>query len=95
MLEVGLTGTALPVSLVVSPQMKYDFGQCPVGEQVDALCTVKNECHSMAISYQFRRIAHFVAKPPNGKIFPNQAQDVVFSFAPNQAGKNTSIIATS
>ena len=40
----------------------------------------------MPVSYKFRRVAHFTANPPNGKISPQQTQDVIFSFAPNQVG---------
>ncbi len=86
-LEVALTGTALPVLVAIGPQQKYDFGECPVNEHVDALCTIRNECNTLPITYQFRRIAHFIAKPPHGKIQQSQTQDVVFSFAPNQVGK--------
>ena len=82
-----MTGTALPVSLVVEPECKYDFGECPVGEHVDALCTLRNECGSMPVSYQFRRVAHFTSKPSSGKILAGQSQDVIFSFAPNQVGE--------
>lgn len=36
-LEVALTGTALPVLVSVKPQLKYDFGECPTGEHVGRL----------------------------------------------------------
>ncbi|XP_053397416.1 cilia- and flagella-associated protein 47-like isoform X4 [Mercenaria mercenaria] len=84
--EVALTGTALPVLLDISPASKYDFGEVPVGEHADILCTLKNSSDVLPITYQFRRIAHFIAHPPNGKIQPLDTQDVIFSFAPNQAG---------
>lgn len=82
-----MTGTALPVLLDISPASKYDFGEVPVGEHADILCTLKNSSDVLPITYQFRRIAHFIAHPPNGKIQPLDTQDVIFSFAPNQAGK--------
>ncbi|KAL4233464.1 hypothetical protein ACF0H5_008145 [Mactra antiquata] len=84
--EVALTGTALPVLLDISPASKYDFGEVPVGEHADILCTLKNSSDVLPVTYQFRRIAHFIAHPPNGKIQPLCTQDVIFSFAPNQAG---------
>lgn len=87
MVEVALTGTALPVLLDISPASKYDFGEVPVGEHADILCTLKNSSDVLPITYQFRRIAHFIAHPPNGKIQPLGTQDVIFSFAPNQVGK--------
>ncbi|XP_052240686.1 cilia- and flagella-associated protein 47-like isoform X3 [Dreissena polymorpha] len=85
-IEVALTGTALPVLLDISPATKYDFGEVPVGEHADILCTLKNSSDVLPVTYQFRRIAHFIAHPPNGKIQPLATQDVIFSFAPNQAG---------
>ncbi|KAK3775916.1 hypothetical protein RRG08_017206 [Elysia crispata] len=84
--EVALTGTALPVLLNISPSAKFDFGECPVGEHADILCTIRNESNILPALFEFRRIAHFTAHPPNGKILPGQTQDVIFSFAPKQAG---------
>ncbi|XP_052808119.1 cilia- and flagella-associated protein 47-like isoform X2 [Mya arenaria] len=85
-IEVAMTGTALPVLLDISPATKYDFGEVPVGEHADILCTLKNSSDVLPTTFQFRRIAHFIAHPPNGKIQPLGTQDVIFSFAPNQAG---------
>ncbi|XP_021363645.1 cilia- and flagella-associated protein 47-like isoform X2 [Mizuhopecten yessoensis] len=84
--EVALTGTALPVLLSVMPSLKYDFGECPIGEHADVLCTIKNESTDLATTFQFRRVAHFSTHPPSGKIPPNQSQDVIFSFSPKQIG---------
>ena len=86
-LQIPLTGTALPVLLSLSPQSKYDFNQCTVGERVDGLGTLHNDSTSMPISYNFRRIAHFSVKPCKGIIQPGSQQPVVFSFSPNQVGK--------
>ena len=85
-LEIPLTATALPVLMSVSPQMKYNFGECPVGEHVDQLCTLRNDCNNMPITFEFRRVAHFTAHPPNGKIKAGQTQDIIFSFSPHQVG---------
>ena len=94
-LEVALTGTALPVLISISPQTKYQFGDCPVGEHTDMLCTVHNNCNTLPVSYQFRRIAHFLAKPANGKIRPRESQEILLSFSPNQIGtSNTRILST-
>ncbi|XP_070190234.1 cilia and flagella-associated protein 47-like isoform X3 [Littorina saxatilis] len=84
--EIALTGTALPVLLDISPSNKFDFGECPVGEHADVLCTIRNESQILPAIFQFRRIAHFSVKPPNGKIPPGHTQDVIFSFAPKQVG---------
>ena len=72
--------------LDISPTNKFDFGECPVGEHADVLCTIRNESTILPALFQFRRIAHFSVKPPNGKILPGQTQDVIFSFAPKQVG---------
>lgn len=85
--EVALTATALPVLLDISPSDSLDFGECPVGESVDTLCTIRNESFLLPAIFQFRRIAHFSARPLNGKISPGQTQDVVFSFVPKQVGQ--------
>ncbi|CAH1800026.1 unnamed protein product [Owenia fusiformis] len=84
--EVALTGTALPVLVNLSPQSKFDFQECPVGEHVDMLCSLNNESSVLPLTFQFRRIAHFTAHPTSGKIKPGQNQSIVFSFAPNQVG---------
>ena len=86
MLEVALTGTAQPVLVSVAPLSKFDFGECSVGEHVDTLCTLHNDSKTMPVNFQFRRVAHFIAKPASGKIGPSERQDVIFSFRPNQAG---------
>lgn len=84
--EIAMTGTALPVLLDISPSDKLDFGQCPVGEHADVLCTIRNKSAIKPAIFEFRRIAQFSVNPPNGKIPPGQAQDVIFSFAPKQVG---------
>ena len=86
-LEVALTGTAQPVLMHVSPQLSFDFDECPAGEHVDQLCTLTNDSAAMAITYQFRRVAHFVANKPNGKIKPGETIEVMFSFKPSQVGE--------
>ena len=63
-----------------------NFGECPVGEHADVLCTIKNESNVLPAAFQFRKIAHFSAHPPNGKIPAGQTQDVIFSFSPSQIG---------
>jgi hypothetical protein len=85
--EIALTGTALPVLLDISPRTKFDFGECPVGEHVDILCTIRNDSTIHPAIFEFRRIAQFSVRPPNGKISPGQTQDVIFSFAPKQVGE--------
>ena len=86
-LEVALVGTALPVLMKLTPQSRYDFGECPVGEHVDSLCTLSNTSTDIPINFNFRRVAHFTARPTSGKIKPGDSQDIIFSFTPNQVGE--------
>lgn len=85
--EVAIVATALPVLLTVSPIGDFNFGDCPLNERVDTLCSISNQCSILPVSYQFRRIAHFRAHPSSGKIQPGKSENVIFSFQPNQIGK--------
>ena len=84
--EVALQGTALPVLLSISPSPVFKFGDCPVGEQIDALCTVNNESASLPLTFSLHCTAHFHASPSQGYISAGQSVDVLLSFKPNQMG---------
>ncbi|XP_078698604.1 cilia- and flagella-associated protein 47-like isoform X8 [Branchiostoma floridae x Branchiostoma belcheri] len=84
--EVAITATALPILVNLSPHNALDFHECPVGEHVDALCTLRNESTMLPLMYKFRKIAHYSSTPYKGKIGPGEGQDLVFSFAPKQVG---------
>ncbi|XP_071134806.1 cilia- and flagella-associated protein 47-like isoform X3 [Mytilus edulis] len=84
--EIALAGTALPVLVDIEPSMKFDFGECPVGEHADVLCTIHNSSNELPVIFQFRKIAHFTTHPASGKIEAGQSQDVIFSFGPKQIG---------
>ena len=84
--EVGLLGTALPVLLSVSPSPVFKFGDCPVGEQIDALCTINNESASLPVTISLHSTAHFDSSPSQSHITPGQSVDVLLSFRPNQMG---------
>jgi hypothetical protein len=85
-LEVALKAEAQPVLISVAPLSKFDFGECSVGEHVDALCSLHNDSKNMPAKFQFRRLAHFTVMPSQGSIGPGEKQDIIFSFRPNQAG---------
>ena len=85
--EVAIVATALPVLLAVNPIGEFNFGECPLNERVDAMCTITNQCSILPANYHFRRIAHFRAQPSSGKINPGKSENVIFSFQPNQIGK--------
>ena len=79
-LEIAMTGSALPVLLNISPQSHFDFGDCPVGEHVDALCSLRNDSSLLPATYTFQRVAQFSIHPSSGKLRPGESQDLIFSF---------------
>lgn len=83
--EVALLGTALPVLLSISSPV-FKFGDCPVGNQIDALCTVNNESASLPVTFSLHSTAHFHSSPSQEHINPGQSVDVLLSFRPNQMG---------
>ena len=95
MLEIALTGAALPVLMSVSPGAEYDFGACWVGERLHATCTLRNDCGVLPLTFSFRRIAHFTAQPASGRIRPGESQRVEVTFAPNQIGEFASSLMLS
>uniref|UniRef100_A0A8C7KSR8 Calponin-homology (CH) domain-containing protein n=1 Tax=Oncorhynchus kisutch TaxID=8019 RepID=A0A8C7KSR8_ONCKI len=84
--ELAVTGSALPVSLVPSPGHSFSFQQCLMGERVDVLCVLHNLSPHLPVTFKFRKMANFISDPPSGTISPGQSQDVVLSFAPHQMG---------
>ncbi|XP_071186802.1 cilia- and flagella-associated protein 47-like [Salvelinus alpinus] len=84
--ELAVTGSALPVSLVPSPGHSFSFQQCLMGERVDVLCVLHNLSPLLSVTFKFRKMANFISDPPSGTISPGQSQDVVLSFAPHQMG---------
>ncbi|KAM6957968.1 LOW QUALITY PROTEIN: cilia and flagella-associated protein 47-like [Tautogolabrus adspersus] len=84
--ELAVTGSGLPVSLVPSPSQRFDFLTCVMGRRVDLLCVLQNLCPQLPVTFRFRKLAHFTAKPSSGTIPPGQCQDVVLSFTARQQG---------
>ncbi|XP_044044267.1 cilia- and flagella-associated protein 47-like isoform X3 [Siniperca chuatsi] len=84
--ELAVTGSGLPVSLVPSPSQRFNFLTCVMGQRVDLLCVLQNLCPQLPINFRFRKLAHFTTKPSTGTIAPGQCQDVVLSFTARQQG---------
>ena len=82
----------MPVLLNIMPKTPLLFGTCAMGNKIDKYLSLTNQSTSMTISFEFRRIAHFTAKPFSGKMKPQHTQDVVISFVPKQIGKLNFII---
>lgn len=83
---MAVLGTALPVLLSISPSPVLRFGDCPVGKQVDALCTVNNESASLPVIFFLHSTAHFHSSPQQEHIAPGESLEVLLSFRPNQMG---------
>ncbi|XP_027147601.1 cilia- and flagella-associated protein 47 isoform X2 [Larimichthys crocea] len=83
--ELAVTGSGLPVSLVPSSS-QFDFLTCVTGQRVDLLCVLHNLCPKLPVNFRFRKLVHFSTKPSSGTIFPGQCQDVVLSFTARQQG---------
>ncbi|XP_077958392.1 cilia- and flagella-associated protein 47-like isoform X2 [Gasterosteus aculeatus] len=84
--ELAVTGSGLPVSLVPSPTRKFDFLTCATGQRVDLLCVLQNLCPQLPVYFRFRKVAHFTTDPSTGTIAAGQCQDVVLSFTARQQG---------
>ncbi|XP_032362158.1 cilia- and flagella-associated protein 47 isoform X1 [Etheostoma spectabile] len=84
--ELAVTGSGLPVSLVPSPSQRFDFLTCVTGQRVDLLCVLQNLCPQLPVNFRFHKLAHFTTKPSTGTIAPGQCQDIVLSFNARQQG---------
>ncbi|XP_051799231.1 cilia- and flagella-associated protein 47 isoform X2 [Acanthochromis polyacanthus] len=85
-LELAVTGSGLPVSLVPGPSHRFRFPSCVTGQHVDLLCVLQNLCPKLPVNFRFHKLAHFSTKPSAGVIAPGQCQDVVVSFNARQQG---------
>uniref|UniRef100_A0A8C5M3C4 Calponin-homology (CH) domain-containing protein n=1 Tax=Leptobrachium leishanense TaxID=445787 RepID=A0A8C5M3C4_9ANUR len=85
--ELAVTGSVVPVALTFNSGTVYNFKECFIGEQIDILCSLKNESPLLPVVFSFHKISHFHISPAKGKIQPGHVQDVMFSFKPHQVGK--------
>lgn len=72
--ELAVTGSGLPVSLVPSPSENLNFLSTVRGQRVDMLCVLQNFCPLLPINFRFRKTAHFTTVPSAGTINPGQCQ---------------------
>ncbi|XP_072305824.1 cilia- and flagella-associated protein 47-like [Eucyclogobius newberryi] len=84
--ELAVTGSGVPVSLVPSPSQKLNFLPCVTGECVDLLCVLQNLCPQLPVHFRLKKLPHFSAKPSAGTIAPGQCKNIVISFSPRQQG---------
>ncbi|XP_063160761.1 cilia- and flagella-associated protein 47 [Candoia aspera] len=87
--ELGLIGSGLPVMLTFIPGPVVNFRECYFGEHTDLVCTLKNECDVLPVTFVFHKIAHYNICPEKGKIKAKSAKDVIFSFIPRHIGTFT------
>lgn len=80
--ELGLIGSGLPVILTFKPGPVVNFVECYMGEHTDIVCTLKNECDILPVSFAFRKIAHYNICPEKGKVKAKSTQvlSLYFSF---------------
>ena len=73
-MELALVGTALPILVSLTPNLRFDFDECPVGERRDLVCELTNESDTLPIHFKFKRVAHFSTEPKKGLIPANKSQ---------------------
>ena len=73
-MELALVGTALPILVTLTPNLRFDFDECPVGQRRDHICELTNESDTLPIHFKFKRVAHFSTDPKKGLIAATKSQ---------------------
>ncbi|NXK65254.1 CFA47 protein, partial [Sylvietta virens] len=84
--DLALMGSGFPVKLSFKPGTVINFKDCYLGEQAQAVCTMKNESEFLPVTFSFRRTAHFHVSPERGKLKIKSEKEVTISFSPRQIG---------
>ncbi|KAL2310433.1 hypothetical protein Nmel_002085, partial [Mimus melanotis] len=84
--DLALMGSGFPVILSFKPGTVINFKDCYLGEQVQVVCTMKNESKFLPVTFSFRKTAHFNVSPERGKINKKSEKEVMISFSPRQIG---------
>ncbi|NXT63915.1 CFA47 protein, partial [Chaetops frenatus] len=84
--DLALMGSGFPVVLTFKPGTVINFKDCYLGEQTQAVCTMKNESESLPVTFSFRRTAHFNISPERGTLKKKSEKEVTISFSPRQIG---------
>ncbi len=74
------------MDISVNPSAKFLFGECGVGEHIDALCSITNNSTLLPTTFATKPLAHFHPKPCKAMVKPSQSADVMVSFKPKQMG---------
>lgn len=70
----------------MAPAVKFSYGECNVGDHIDALCSITNNSALLPTAFTTKPLAHFHPNPCNALIKPLQSADVMISFKPRQMG---------
>ncbi|NXI18591.1 CFA47 protein, partial [Irena cyanogastra] len=84
--DLALIGSGCPVVLTFKPGTVINFEDCYLGEQVQVVCTMKNESKFLPVMFRFRNTAHFSVSPARGKLKKNSGKEVKILFSPRQIG---------
>ena len=74
------------MDISVNPQAKFLFGECSVGEHIDALCSITNNSTLLPTTFSTKSLAHFHPKPCKALLQPSHSADIMVSFKPRQMG---------
>jgi hypothetical protein len=74
------------VDISVHPSAKFLFGECSVGEHIDALCSITNNSTLLPTTIDTKPVAHFHPKPCKAALKPSHSADIMISFKPKQMG---------
>ena len=86
LLEVAVTGTALPIDVCILPSTHLDFGWCLVN-----CCSCKqlqlcNNSSALPLEFSCLKLAHYRCDPDKGRLEPGQQMELRISFRPRQLG---------
>lgn len=79
--ELAVTGSGLPVSLVPSPCHRFKFPPCVTGQRSSLSCTLRNVCTKLPVVFRFRKLPHFGTEPQSGTIQPGQCRVMIPQLA--------------
>merc|ERR1712096_398168 len=77
---------ALPVSIQIQPDNKFDFDQVTFGESSKLSCVLVNQSSVLPLDLKFKKVAQFNIVPKQAHIKPNSQKEFSIVFQPNQPG---------
>ena len=86
LLEVAVTGTALPVDIRLLPATQLDFGGCLVNFCSCMQLQLQNNSSALPLEFSCQKLAHYRCDPDKGRLEPGQQVELRVSFRPRQLG---------